>query len=70
MVSVRVKAIAGIVIFTLLFVMAIVRYQSLKVEHPEAAGGFTMLEAASAIVYAIGVALTVAYMLRGENRRK
>jgi len=59
----RLVVAAGLVLFTVLLAGALVRYEGLKGEHPEAAQGFTMLQAASVLVYLVGVGLLV-YLAR------
>jgi len=59
----RLVVAAGLALFTVLLAGALVRYESLKAEHPEAAQGFTMLQVASVLVYLVGVGLLV-YLTR------
>ncbi|MEB3765848.1 MAG: hypothetical protein GSR77_06780 [Desulfurococcales archaeon] len=59
----RTKIIVGLILFTLLYVGAMIRYQSLIVEHSEATTGWRILEILSTLTYIAGMALGL-YLLR------
>jgi len=59
----RTKIIVGLTLFTLLYIGAMIRYQSLIVEHSEATSGWRILEILSTLTYIAGVALGL-YLLR------
>ena len=61
--SQRTKIIAGLILFTLLYVGAMIRYQSLIVEHSEATTGWRILEILSTLTYIAGMTLGL-YLLR------
>ncbi len=62
--SARAKGILGIALFTVLLYWALRAYERLREAHPEAAGGFRILEAMSVAVYVLGVSLLAYYMIR------
>lgn len=59
----RLKIIAGLILFTVLYLGAMIRYQSLIVEHSEATSGWRILEILSTLTYIAGMALGF-YLLR------
>ena len=59
----RSKVIAGLLLFTVLYLGAMIRYQSLMVEHSEATSGWRMLEFLSTLTYIVGIVLGF-YLLR------